>query len=37
MYYVAMINLHKVMTTHQLAKQNKFIRPSENYSKIMDL
>lgn len=36
-YYVSMINLNKIMTTHALAKEKKFVRPSENYAKIMDL
>jgi len=36
-YYVPMINLNKVMTTHYLYKQEKFIRPSSNFRKVMNL
>ena len=36
-YYVPMINLNSVMTTHSLYKQKKFIRPANNYLTIMNV
>lgn len=36
-YYVPMINLNRIMTTHALYKQEKYIRPSKTYQKIMNL
>ena len=37
MYYVPMINLDKIMTTHDYSKKKKYIRPGEKYQKIMNL
>ena len=36
-YYVPMINLNGVMTTHSLFNKKKFVRPSEKYMKVMNL
>ena len=36
-YYVPMINLNGVMTTHSLFNKKKFVRPSEKYLKVMNL
>lgn len=36
-YYVPMINLNTVMTTHSLYKQKKFTRPPKSYLTIMNL
>jgi len=37
MYYVPMINLNSIMTTHSLYKQKKFVKPSKNYLNVMNL
>lgn len=36
-YYVPMINLNSIMTTHTLFKQKRFIRPAKNYLTVMNL
>ena len=36
-YYVSMINLNKIMTTHSYYKKKKRIRPRKKYLKIINL
>lgn len=36
-YYVPLINLNSVMTTHSLAKQRKFVKPDRKFLTIMNL
>ena len=36
-YYVPMINLNGVMTSHSLYKQKKFVKPSKDYLVVMNL